>query len=90
MLDKIKKYYKEIKERKIDTLLINLGILGVIVGIVFSVSIINQIFVWFILIGISIKLYDFTEKIEREIVPYDFNKILPAPKKENDRNSQIK
>ena len=26
MLDKIKKYYKEIKERKIDTLLINLGI----------------------------------------------------------------
>lgn len=81
MLDKIKEYYKLIKEKKIDLLLINIGILGVIIGIIFSVSIINQIFVWFILFGICIKLYDFTEKIERDIVPYDFNKILPPPKK---------
>ena len=81
MLDKIKEYYKLIKEKKIALLLINIGILGVIIGIIFSVSIINQIFVWFILFGICIKLYDFTEKIERDIVPYDFNKILPPPKK---------
>ena len=44
MLDKIKKYYKEIKERKIDTLLINLGILGVIIGIVLFYLIISIIF----------------------------------------------
>jgi len=85
MFDKIKEYYKQIKEKKIDILFINIGILGAIIGIVSSISIINQIFVWFILFGICIKLYDFTEKIERNIVPYDFNKILPAPKKDNDK-----
>jgi hypothetical protein len=82
MLDKIKQYYKLTKEKKIDTILINIGILGVIIGIVFSISIINQIFVWPILIGVCIKLYDFTEKIESDIVPYDFNRILPPPPKE--------
>lgn len=85
MFDKIKEYYKQIKEKKIDILFINIGILGAIIGIVSSISIINQIFVWFILFGICIKLYDFTEKIERNIIPYDFNKILPAPKKDNDK-----
>jgi hypothetical protein len=44
--------------------------------------IINQIFVWFILFGVCIRLYDFTEKIEHDIVPYDFNRILPPPKKD--------
>jgi len=82
MLDKIKQYYKLTKEKKIDTILINIGIVGVIIGIVFSISIINQIFVWPILIGVCIKLYDFTEKIESDIVPYDFNRILPPPPKE--------
>jgi hypothetical protein len=82
MLNKIKQYYKLTKEKKIDTILINIGILGVIIGIVFSISIINQIFVWPILIGVCIKLYDFTEKIESDIVPYDFNRILPPPPKE--------
>jgi hypothetical protein len=79
MIDKIKEYYKLIKIKKIDDYLIKIGILGVIIGIVFSISIINKIFVWLILIGICIKLYDFTEKIERSIIPYDFNKLLPPP-----------
>ena len=82
MLDKIKEYYKLIKEKKVDLIMINIGILGVIIGIVFSIHIVNQIFVWFILFGICIKLYDFTERIERDIVPYDFNKILPPPSKD--------
>jgi hypothetical protein len=42
---------------------------------------VNQIFVWPILIGICIKLYDFTEKIEHNIIPYDFNRLLPPPEK---------
>ena len=79
MIDKKKEYYKLIKIKKIDDYLIKIGILGVIIGIVFSISIINKIFVWLILIGICIKLYDFTEKIERSIIPYDFNKLLPPP-----------
>ncbi len=79
--EKIKEYYKLLKEKKIDKYLIITGIVGVIIGFVFSVSIINQIFVWPILFGICIKLYDFTEKIERDIVPYDFNNLLPPPKK---------
>jgi hypothetical protein len=79
MIDKIKEYYKLIKIKKIDDYLIKIGILGVIIGIVFSISIINKIFVWPILIGICIKLYNFTERIERNIVPYDFNKLLPPP-----------
>ncbi|MFK2821485.1 hypothetical protein [Arcobacter sp. YIC-80] len=83
MLDKVKKYYKLAKQKDIDGYLIKLGILGVIIGIVFSIPIINQVFVWLILFGICIKLYDFTEKIEHDIVPYDFNNILPAPKKED-------
>ena len=86
MIDKIKEYYKLIKIKKIDDYLIKIGILGVIIGIVFSISIINKIFVWLILIGICIKLYDFTEKIERSIIPYDFNKLLPPPKKNKQDN----
>ena len=79
--EKIIENYKLIKTKKIDNLLIKIGILGVIIGFLFSIPIINQIFVWPILFGICIKLYDFTEKIERNIVPYDFNKLLPPPKK---------
>lgn len=80
--NKIIEYYKLLKIKKIDTLLMQIGILGVIIGLFFDVLIINQIFVWLILFGVCIKLYDFTEKIERNIVPYDFNKLLPPPKKE--------
>lgn len=80
--DKIIEYYKLFKAKEIDYLLIKIGILGVIIGLLFDVPIINQIFVWPILFGICIRLYNFTEKIERNIVPYDFNKLLPAPKKE--------
>lgn len=82
MIDKIIEYYKLIKEKKIDYLLIQIGIFGVIIGLLFNVSIINQIFVWPILFGVCIKLYNFTEKIERNIIPYDFNKLLPPPKKD--------
>lgn len=81
LLDKTKYYYKLTKTKYIHYYLILLGILGVIIGLYFSTPIINQIFAWFILIGIFIKLYDFSEKIEREIIPYDFNKLLPPPKK---------
>lgn len=86
MFDKIKEYYKLIKLKKVDDYLIKIGILGVIIGIVFSISIINQIFVWFILCGLCIKLYDYTEKIEHNIIPYDFNNILPPPKKNDKAN----
>jgi hypothetical protein len=84
MLNKIKEYYKLIKVKKVDDYLIKVGILGVIIGIIFSISIVNQIFVWPILIGICIKLYDFTEKIEHNIIPYDFNRLLPPPEKKEE------
>ena len=79
--DKIIEYYKLLKIKKIDYLLIQIGILGVIIGLLFNVPIINQIFVWPILFGVCVKLYNFTEKIESNIIPYDFNKLLPPPKK---------
>ncbi len=79
--DKIIEYYKLLKIKKIDYLLIKIGIFGVIIGLLFDISIINEIFVWPILFGICIRLYNFTEKIERNIIPYDFNKLLPPPKK---------
>jgi hypothetical protein len=81
--DKIIEYYKLLKTKKIDNSLILVGIVGVIIGLVFDMPIINQIFVWPILLGICIKLYDFTEKIETDIVTYDFNKFLPPPKKKD-------
>jgi len=81
-IQKIKDYYKLSKEKKIDTILIYVGIIGVIIGLL-TIPIINEISVWFILIGVCVKLYDFTEEIERNIVPYDFNKLLPPPKKRN-------
>ncbi len=84
MLNRIKEYYKLIKVKKVDDYLIKVGILGVIIGIIFSISIVNQIFVWPILIGICIKLYDFTEKIEHNIIPYDFNRLLPPPEKKEE------
>ncbi len=80
-IDKTKYYYKLTKAKKIDTYLILSGVLGVIIGLYFSIAIINKIFAWFILFGIFIKLYDFTEKIERNIIPYDFNSLLPPPPK---------
>lgn len=81
ILMKIKYYYNLAKFKKIDSLLILVGILGVVIGLFFSIAIINHISVWFALFGICIKLYDFTEKIERDIIPYDFNNLLPPPKK---------
>lgn len=82
---KIIEYYKLLKAKKIDKLLIQIGILGVIIGLFFNIPIINQIFVWLVLFGVCIKLYDFTEKIEKSIVPYDFNKLLPPPPKKSDK-----
>lgn len=79
--NKIIEYYKLLKIKKIDYLLIKIGIFGVIIGLLFDISIINEIFVWPILFGICIRLYNFTEKIEKNIIPYDFNKLLPPPKK---------
>ena len=76
-------YYNLLKEKKIDNLLIVIGIIGVVTGLLFSISIINQIFAWSILIGSFIKLYDFAKKIERDIIPYNFNNLLPPPKKKN-------
>ena len=64
------KYYNLLKAKKIDNLLIMVGILGVLVGLLFSVPIINQVFAWSILLGVFIKLYDFVEETEKNIIPY--------------------
>lgn len=80
-IKKIKKYYELAKIKKVDRYLIIAGVIGTTIGLWLGISIINQIFVWLILFGVSIKLYDFTEKIERNIIPYDFNKLLPPPPK---------
>lgn len=80
-IQKVKYYYKLIKQKNIDGILIFAGIVGVVVGLWTGYDIVNHISVWPILIGTCIKLYDFTEKIERNIVPYDFNRILPPPSK---------
>lgn len=74
-------YYKLLKEKKVDKILIVVGVVGVVIGLVFDVLIINQIFAWFILFGFYMKLYDFVEETKRNIEPYDFNKLLPPPPK---------
>lgn len=79
-IHKIKDFYKLLKEKKVDNILISVGILGVLIGFVFD-PIIREIAVWPVLLGVCIKLYDFTEEIERNMVPYDFNKLLPPPQK---------
>jgi hypothetical protein len=83
---KIIENYKLIKAKKVDNILILAGSIGVAIGLFWDIAIINQIFVWPVLLGICIKLYDFTEKIERSIVPYDFNNLLPPPKKKSDKS----
>ena len=80
---KVIHYYNLLKAKKIDSLLILIGIIGVIIGLLFNTSIINQIFAWPILLGSFIKLYDFSVKTQRDIIPYNFNNLLPAPKKKN-------
>lgn len=77
---KIIGYYRLLKEKRVDDLLISAGVLGVIVGLL-TIPIINQVAVWPVLLGVCMKLYDFTEEIERSIIPYDFNKLLPPPSK---------
>ena len=79
-IHKLKIFYKLLKEKKVDNILISVGILGVLIGFVFD-PIIREIAVWPVLLGVCIKLYDFTEEIERNMVPYDFNKLLPPPQK---------
>jgi len=79
-IKKLIEYYRLLKAKKIDNILIYIGIAGVIVGMLTN-PMINQIFAWFVLLGFSIKLYDFTEEIERSLIPYDFNMLLPPPKK---------
>lgn len=79
-IQKIKDFYRLLKEKKVDNILISVGILGVLIGFVFN-PIIREVSVWPVLLGICIKLYDFTEDIEKSIIPYDFNKLLPPPKK---------
>ena len=79
-IHKLKIFYKLLKEKKVDNILISVGILGVLIGFVFD-PIIREIAVWPVLLGVCIKLYDFTEEIERNMVPYDFNKLLPPPPK---------
>lgn len=85
MFDK-ERYYKEfikkyilLKQKKVDKYLIIAGIVGVVIGLIFDILIINQIFAWFILFGVGMKLYDFVEETKRNIVPYDFNSLLPPP-----------
>ena len=78
---KIIEYSNLLKAKKIDNLLIIIGILGVLIGLLFSVPIINQLFAWLILFGVFIKLFDFVEETKKNIIPYDFNKRLPPPKK---------
>lgn len=87
---KVMYYYNLIKAKKIDNYLLIIGILGVVIGLYFSIPIINKIFAWFILFGICIKLYDFSEEIERNIIPYDFNRLLPPPKKKSDKTNSKK
>jgi hypothetical protein len=79
-IKKLKDFYRLLKTKKVDNILIYIGIAGVIIGMITN-PMINQTFAWFVLLGFSIKLYDFTEEIERNLVPYDFNKLLPPPKK---------
>lgn len=74
-------YHRLLKAKKVDKLLILVGIIGVSIGLIFSVSIINEIFAWLILLGFFLKLYDFVEETKRNIVPYDFNNLLPPPPK---------
>jgi len=79
LLLRIKYYYKLIKIKKVDNYLLFIGLFGVVVGLTYSMPLVNKIFAWFILFGVCIKLYDFSEEVERNIIPYDFNKILPPP-----------
>ncbi len=81
VIEKTKYYYKLIKVKKIDTYLILVGIFGVIIGLCFSILIINKIFAWFILLGTIIRLYNFSEETQRTMIPYDFNSLLPPPPK---------
>ncbi|XPV70520.1 MAG: hypothetical protein ACNI25_08030 [Halarcobacter sp.] len=81
LTEKIKHYYRLLKRKNIHNYLLLIGIVGVICGLFFSIPIINKTFAWFVLFGICIKLYDFSEEVERNIIPYDFNSLLPPPKK---------
>lgn len=71
----IKQNYIQFKEKKGDDLLIKIGIVGVVAGLLLSISFLNQFFAWFILLGFGIKLYDFAEKEQQRFEPNDEDKI---------------
>lgn len=89
-IEKVKYYYHLIKVKNIHNYLLIVGVLGVVIGLYFSFPMVNKISAWFILFGICIKLYDFSEELERNIIPYDFNNLLPPPKKQRDNTNRNK
>lgn len=67
-IDDVQKNWAMFKEKEGDTLLIKIGIVGVVIGLAFSVSFINQFFAWFILLGCAIKLYDYVAETKKNMV----------------------
>ena len=65
--DEVEEKYKKFKENKGDNLLIQVGVVGVVIGLLFSISFINQFFAWILLVGVGIKLYDYVIDAKKKI-----------------------
>ncbi len=74
IINEIKQNYKAFKEKKGDDLLIKIGIGGVVIGWILSISFIQYLFAWVLLFGFGMKLYDFAEKEQQRFEPNTENK----------------
>lgn len=79
MIQEIKEKYKIFKQKEGDNLLIKIGVVGVVIGLLFSLSFLNQLFAWFLLLGCAIKLFDFVLDAQKKFNnPSEENKPLSA------------
>lgn len=66
IFEQIEEKYKLFKQKEGDTLLIKIGVVGVLIGWILSMSFLNQLFAWFILLGACIKLFDFVKEAQKK------------------------
>lgn len=66
IIEQIQEKYKQFKQKEGDTLLIKIGVLGVLIGWLLSATFLKHFFAWFILLGAGIKLFDYVVEAQKK------------------------
>lgn len=65
IIEEIQNKYKAFKQKDGDGLLIKIGVVGVLIGWILSMSFLKHFFAWFILLGAGIKLFEYVTQAQK-------------------------